>query len=506
MPCSTPWCGHARARAIAEARRVLVLVGVAVPAPPVNCAPRQVLAVLRGLSPRGPLPRVDVLRSQGYSPGYPWDDYRAMVQYVREHVPAETRVANVLVARSSDNPLCQSLNGMVGRRNVFPVESGIIWAFSVRPDDMPKLAAALERVSDSVVVWSPSLLDERSRDHLAPLAAMIREKYEPGVAFGAIELWRRREASGPPREREAGSERVAFKVNTDQDLDSVDLIWLGDLPPAWPLGQAFGVEASPRGVAGLMGERTLGHDGGGLAVLGRFARPARSGPLQPRPGAARGRLALRPPAGHGGAPGVIDHIDPTWMLNADADRHTEATSWRISLRACLVRTEVLRALGGVRPEFQTLDGAALELGHRYIRRGALVRHVPWMLEGSRVEAPRTIPLEDELRWAYFRADRFWTAWAAWRSVAVGRSGPFRALSALRVVLAAGRPADPPPLVRPATGPDRADSPAAFGRLRPPSHPRPVPVPPDAAGPVTAADDALRRGDRARPDGQGTPPR
>jgi GT2 family glycosyltransferase len=85
-----------------------------------------------------------------------------------------------------------------------------------------------------------------------------------------------------------------------------------------------------------------------------------------------------------------------------------------------------------------------------------------MLEGDRVEAPRTIPFEDELRWAYFRADRFWTAWAAWRSLAVGRAGPFRAFSALRVVLASGRPADPPPFVRAGTGPDRVDSPGRPG--------------------------------------------
>lgn len=164
--------------------------------------------------------------------------------------------------------------------------------------------------------------------------------------------------------------------------------------------------------------------------------------------------------GMGGLPGVIDHVTPTWMHARDASPEIESTSWRISLRACLIRTDVLRALGGVRPEFASLDAAALEMGHRFLRRGALVRYLPWLLDGEGVEPARPLPFEDELRWVRYRSGRFWMAWALWRSLATGREGPWRGISAARRVDARNPPADPPPFVR---VPDGLDPVAPDGR-------------------------------------------
>lgn len=148
--------------------------------------------------------------------------------------------------------------------------------------------------------------------------------------------------------------------------------------------------------------------------------------------------------GMAGQPGLIDFVEPTWMLNADPDPANEATSWRISLRACLVRAEALCRLGGPRPEFQTLDGAALEMGHRYVRRGALTRYVPWLMPTAS-SGPVELPAEDEVRFVYWRFGRFWAMWAVGRAVLSGYLGPRQAARAWRRVAGGARLADPPAL-------------------------------------------------------------
>jgi len=146
-----------------------------------------------------------------------------------------------------------------------------------------------------------------------------------------------------------------------------------------------------------------------------------------------------------GLPGAIDFVAPTWMLNRDPDPSLEATSWRLTLRACLMRSEVLRRMGRIDPAFLTLEGASLELGHRYIRRGVLMRHVPWLLPESWDEAPASLPFEDEMRFVYDRFGGFWSRWAAFRAIITGYAGPARAVRALREGTAAARPPDPAPL-------------------------------------------------------------
>jgi glycosyltransferase involved in cell wall biosynthesis len=115
-------------------------------------------------------------------------------------------------------------------------------------------------------------------------------------------------------------------------------------------------------------------------------------------------------------PGLIDFVHPTWMFNLDADPLLESTSWRLSLRACLIRSSVLQQLGFVRPEFGTLECAALEMGHRYIAHGALMRHVPHLLTGYRENGTTDLPFEDELRFCFYRFGRFWSQYAALRAI------------------------------------------------------------------------------------------
>jgi len=120
--------------------------------------------------------------------------------------------------------------------------------------------------------------------------------------------------------------------------------------------------------------------------------------------------------GLAGMPGLIDYVAPTWMLNRDPDPGIEATSWRLSLRACLVRTSVLRQLDGPDPGFETLAGAGLELGYRYIRRGAFVRHVPALIKGPVFLPKPEIPMNDQLRFIQHGFAKKWLAWAFLRAL------------------------------------------------------------------------------------------
>ena len=160
--------------------------------------------------------------------------------------------------------------------------------------------------------------------------------------------------------------------------------------------------------------------------------------------------------GRNGLPGILGFISPAWMLACDPPSDLEATSWRLSLRACLVKKDVFRKLGGLRPEFRSLDGAALEMGHRWIRQGALMRHVPRlvpecrgpaleMAHGTSEASAPGLSFEDELRFAFYRHGRKWAWWALFRAVS-NRYVPLTTAgkSAWRV-LRTRRPALPEPL-------------------------------------------------------------
>jgi hypothetical protein len=149
--------------------------------------------------------------------------------------------------------------------------------------------------------------------------------------------------------------------------------------------------------------------------------------------------------GMGGLPRLMDCVHPIWMLNRDPNSDVLASSWRISLDACLARVDVLRQLGGVDPAFDTLEGASLDFGFRILRRGAIVRHVPWLISrnagrpendqprsyGSEVRlkpdatfqknTPGEIRLtvHDELRIVRQHHGAKWLPWCLWRGTAAG---------------------------------------------------------------------------------------
>ena len=217
----------------------------------------------------------------------------------------------------------------------------------------------------------------------------------------------------------------------------IDLIWLGNSAPnsRWPMGETICVVPQVRAVCDAVQQLTTASSADYWLFwhedLGSPSAPT-IGRLLDLPGDVW-HAGLR--LGTGGQPNAINFVTPLWMLNRDPDPGIEATSWRMSLQACLLKRDVIRQLGGPDPGFTTLTGAALELGHRFITNGVFMRHVPWMVASDTAPKLEALTLEDEFSFLKCRFGTFWNRWALWRSVMVGYASPWRALNAWREVQA-----------------------------------------------------------------------
>jgi glycosyltransferase involved in cell wall biosynthesis len=118
----------------------------------------------------------------------------------------------------------------------------------------------------------------------------------------------------------------------------------------------------------------------------------------------------------GGLPRLIDFVQPTWMYNRDPDTDTDATSWRLSLRGCLIKASVLKHFRGIRSDFKTLEAASLELGYRFLTSGVMIRYHPGLLQKDDSVLPVEIPFSDETLFIRYCAGRKWSLWALIRAI------------------------------------------------------------------------------------------
>jgi glycosyltransferase involved in cell wall biosynthesis len=135
--------------------------------------------------------------------------------------------------------------------------------------------------------------------------------------------------------------------------------------------------------------------------------------------------------GLAGQPSLIHSVEAMWMLNCDPNPTIDSTSWRLSLRAALIPSDVLRKFDFIRPEFESLDAASLELGHRLISNGVLIRHTPELLPENLEIAKSEIPLNDQIKFIAVRYGSFWVRWALFRSIVNGKTNLSAALKVLR---------------------------------------------------------------------------
>lgn len=203
----------------------------------------------------------------------------------------------------------------------------------------------------------------------------------------------------------------------------IDLLWLtdgADLAPAWDLGRVMPVQPTPAAVNEAMVNLSADCD----FVLSWDAALGRPDPMiiadMPELGGDVWHAGLR--TGMAGLPTFLNYVNPSWRFTVDPARDRSATSWRLSLRASLVRAEVVRRMNGPNPDFESLAAASLEVGHRWITNGVLMRHVPILLSAhhSRLDA-ETLPLVDEFRFVQLRFGRQWARWALWRAWHYGGS-------------------------------------------------------------------------------------
>jgi hypothetical protein len=154
---------------------------------PEFCVPGPTLRAMtswaRGTSPEGIPP--------GYRKGsvptsafYPWPDYRALIDYLRDSTTPGTAVANLLMGDPA-------VTSMADRPSALPAES-VAWLRMVRRGDASRFAASLEDAENSVVVWVPGEVGPDPSFTINELTTVVRQRYEFEARFGLIELWRRR--------------------------------------------------------------------------------------------------------------------------------------------------------------------------------------------------------------------------------------------------------------------------------------------------------------------------
>ena len=229
----------------------------------------------------------------------------------------------------------------------------------------------------------------------------------------------------------------------------IDMLVWGRQPQDWQLGAVEVLPPDFRSAAGRISEVVDRTEASWLLLWdGALGEPDQSVVAALASGRADAlhaglRLGLR------GAPKEHDYIHPTWPLALDASAEIEAVSWRIALEALLVRTEVLRRLGGLDPAMEGSTGAGLELGRRLIDQGAVVVHSPELTGPTSLRAE---PLLEHDRFVFLRRvfGLKWVRYAAVRR-ALSRRRPLEVLRAVRssaAACAAPRPGGGAVLERP----------------------------------------------------------
>ncbi len=116
---------------------------------------------------------------------------------------------------------------------------------------------------------------------------------------------------------------------------------------------------------------------------------------------------------------LLRYVLPLWAHRpSPVAELAGAINWRLDLRACFLRASVVRELGGLDGQFETLAGAARELGLRMIRRGAICRQQPALWAGPTSAAPPSAA--DRYRLVGRVSGKKWQAYALARSVIDGQ--------------------------------------------------------------------------------------
>lgn len=116
-------------------------------------------------------------------------------------------------------------------------------------------------------------------------------------------------------------------------------------------------------------------------------------------------------------PNALNYVMPTWMYNKDASPEVEHTSFRMSIGAALIRTDVLRQVCPV-AGYSSLAMAGLALGYKILRSGGIIRYHPQLLKQNHATAH--IAVKDE--WIFLK-EFFPLKWQLW--TIINKPGVFK---------------------------------------------------------------------------------
>ncbi len=115
-------------------------------------------------------------------------------------------------------------------------------------------------------------------------------------------------------------------------------------------------------------------------------------------------------------PDLLRYVHPLWIYRPDPKANLAgAVNWKVDLRAAFLRAGVLRKLGGLDGGFETLPGAARELGFRWLMRGAVCRQQPGLLSNSPAHI-ELVPLADRYRLVHLYYGARWTRYILMRRI------------------------------------------------------------------------------------------
>lgn len=216
-------------------------------------------------------------------------------------------------------------------------------------------------------------------------------------------------------------------------MKRVDLFWLSDSQntPDWSLGSVVTIAPTVASLNEAVSKHLQTCDDARLLFWDRQL------PL-PNPAIISAFESMRGDVWHaglrlglGGQPPLINSVESTWMFNCDPDSTIDSTSWRLSLRAALIPSDVLRKFHFIRPEFESLDASSLELGHRMIRNGVLLRHSPELIPADFQTSKTEISWDDQIKFITACYGSFWVRWAVFRAILNGKTSLSAGLKALR---------------------------------------------------------------------------
>ncbi|MBW7912619.1 MAG: glycosyltransferase [Taibaiella sp.] len=126
-----------------------------------------------------------------------------------------------------------------------------------------------------------------------------------------------------------------------------------------------------------------------------------------------------------GLPDVLNYVHPTWMYNADGGNEITHSNFRMSFRACIIRTEVLKKIGLPSTHYSSLEMVAVAYGYNVLKQGGIIRYHSGLLQKDATDKV-AVSLKDEwvfarqfftkkwLRWILFNKPGFIANLSAWQ--------------------------------------------------------------------------------------------